>query len=439
MFLFVSNSFSQWVQVGNGLNGTVMALTVQTGGLEDRIWAGGSFASSGSVFLGKVAYSYGGSWFATDTIDNFNNSVHTLYHTNNYLFAGGHFDKFIKKFIGVGQWVNLGSAYLDGDVNAITSIGNEIYAAGSFSFAGTTPLHYVGRWNGSNWFPLDTGLNATASALAVIGNNLYVGGSFYKTYAGMDLKRIGMWNGHWNQLGTGIPNGWVNSLAVSGSDLYVAGSFSLPVSNGVAHNIAKWDGSSWSIVGSPQTPGLNDEITSLTVSGGTVYAGGYFTATHGGTVTLNRIAKWDGTNWQSIGSGFNAPVKSLCIAGNYLYAGGDFITSGTTSVLHVAKWSTPIGIQQIGNEVPAGYSLSQNYPNPFNPTTKISIEIPVASNVIMEVFDLKGQKISELINKELKAGKYEVDWDASNCSSGTYFYRVKAGSYIETKKMVLVK
>jgi len=328
---------------------------------------------------------------------------------------------------------------LDDDVNAIVSIGNNVYAGGSFTGSGSTPLYYIASWSGSNWSPLDTGLNATVSALAVIGNNLYVGGSFYKTYAGMDLKRIAMWNGHWNQLGTGIPNGWVNALAVDGNDLYAAGTFSLTVSNGIAHNIAKWNGTSWSMVGTPLTPGLNDEITSLAVSGGVVYAGGYFTSTHGGNISVNRIAKWDGTSWQAIGAGFGAPVKSLCIAGNYLYAGGDFITSGGIPVQHIGRWSTPIGIQQVNNEIPVKHSLGQNYPNPFNPTTKISFEIPAASNVKMEIYDLKGQKISELVNEELKAGKYEVDWNASKYSSGVYLYRLSAGKYSETKKMMLVK
>jgi trimeric autotransporter adhesin len=427
----------QWVQVGNGLNGTVRTITPSNAGY---IYAGGDFTNSGNLFIGKVGMWTGSSWLGTDTMNTFNNSVFVLHKTPNLLYAGGSFNQKIMKYSAATLWTPMGTIIND-FVYAITSVGSNIYAGGSFAYPGsnTTRLNYVGMWNGSGWSPLDTGLNATVSALAVMGGNLYVGGSFYKTYAGMDLKRIGMWNGHWNQLGTGIPNGWVNALAVSGNDLYVAGSFSLSTPNGVAHNIAKWNGSSWSVVGTPQTPGLNDEVLCIAVVDGTVYAGGFFTATHGGNTTANRIAKWDGTSWQAIGAGFNAPVRSICIAGSYLYSGGDFITSGSTSILHIAKWSVPIGIHKINNEIPVKHSLLQNYPNPFNPSTKIVFDIPTASNVKIEVFDITGKRIEELVNENVKAGSYEVEWSASKLSSGTYFYRMQAGSYAETKKMILIK
>lgn len=427
----------QWTQVGAGLNATVRTLTKDESG---GIYAGGDFTNSDSIFTGRVAVLRGENWSGTDTTDTFSNSVFALHKTSNYLYAGGSFIQKIMKYNISFLWTPMGTIIND-IVYAITSVGNNIYAGGNFVYPGsnTTRINYVGMWNGSQWLPLDTGLNATVSALAVVGSNLYVGGSFYKTYGGMDLKRIGMWNGHWNALGTGIPNGWVNALAVSGNDLYVAGSFSIPTSNGVAHNIAKWNGSSWSVVGTSQTPGLNDEVLCLAVDGGTVYAGGYFTATHGDNIAANRIAKWDGTSWQAIGAGFNAPVRSMCITGNYLYAGGDFITSGSTSVLHIAKWSVPIGIQQINNEVPVKHSLLQNYPNPFNPSTKFKFTIAKSEKVILSVYDITGKQIELLVNEKMNPGTYEVEWNASKLSSGTYLYSMQAGNFTETKKMMLIK
>ncbi len=88
---------------------------------------------------------------------------------------------------------------------------------------------------------------------------------------------------------------------------------------------------------------------------------------------------------------------------------------------------------------PREYSLSQNYPNPFNPSTTISYSIPEQGAVQLKVFDILGREVKTLVNKEQTAGSYEVKFDASELNSGIYFYQLKADSYMETKKMVLVK
>ncbi len=85
------------------------------------------------------------------------------------------------------------------------------------------------------------------------------------------------------------------------------------------------------------------------------------------------------------------------------------------------------------------FQLSDNYPNPFNPGTRIKYNLPLTSQVIIKVFDVLGNEIETLVNEEKLAGTYEVSWIASNLSSGIYFYQLQAGSYIETKKMILLK
>lgn len=89
--------------------------------------------------------------------------------------------------------------------------------------------------------------------------------------------------------------------------------------------------------------------------------------------------------------------------------------------------------------LPYKYELLQNYPNPFNPSTKIKYSIPQLSNVVIIAFDILGNEIETLINEEKQVGTYEVTWYAENLPSGVYFYQLKAGSYIETKKVVLLK
>jgi hypothetical protein len=98
-----------------------------------------------------------------------------------------------------------------------------------------------------------------------------------------------------------------------------------------------------------------------------------------------------------------------------------------------------LGIQPIGNIIPEVYNLSQNYPNPFNPVTYITFDIPKSSFVNLIVYDGLGREIEQLVNEELNPGSYKYDWNASSYPSGIYFYKIQAGDYVETKKMVLIK
>ena len=95
----------------------------------------------------------------------------------------------------------------------------------------------------------------------------------------------------------------------------------------------------------------------------------------------------------------------------------------------------------INNEtiVPNSYSLSQNYPNPFNPETKIDFSIPVNGLVTIKIFDITGKEIETLVNSSLSKGSYSVNFNASNLSTGIYFYKLISGSFSETKKMMLIK
>ena len=89
--------------------------------------------------------------------------------------------------------------------------------------------------------------------------------------------------------------------------------------------------------------------------------------------------------------------------------------------------------------IPVEFALYQNYPNPFNPSTKIRYQLPQESKVIIKIYDILGSEVITLLNEKKEAGVYEVDFNASQLSSGTYIYRLVADGFVETKKMVLMK
>jgi len=98
-----------------------------------------------------------------------------------------------------------------------------------------------------------------------------------------------------------------------------------------------------------------------------------------------------------------------------------------------------IGIHSVSSQIPKSYVLEQNFPNPFNPTTKIDFQITEVGMASLKIYDVLGRVVAILVNEQLKPGSYEVSFDGSNVASGMYFYKLQAGSFVETKKMVLLK
>lgn len=108
-------------------------------------------------------------------------------------------------------------------------------------------------------------------------------------------------------------------------------------------------------------------------------------------------------------------------------------------VVRTDNGGTYTEINQTSGNIPGSYSLGQNYPNPFNPSTKITFDIPEGSDVKLTLYNILGMEVMILTDRYLKAGTYEVNLNASGLPSGTYFYRLNAGQYTETKKMMLIK
>lgn len=125
----------------------------------------------------------------------------------------------------------------------------------------------------------------------------------------------------------------------------------------------------------------------------------------------------------------------------FVSAAGVYLTWAYNNEIYFKRNPTgnPIGINIVNTEVPEVYSLKQNFPNPFNPTTNIEFQIAKSDNVKLIIFDILGKEVATLVNESLQPGTYEVTFGAGNLASGIFFYRLQTESYIETKRMMMIK
>ena len=143
-----------------------------------------------------------------------------------------------------------------------------------------------------------------------------------------------------------------------------------------------------------------------------------------------------GINWSPQVSGVGSWLRSVY----FVDASTGYVVGTAGTVLKTTNGGgTPVGIQTTSLGIPEGFALFQNYPNPFNPSTVISYQLAANSFVTLKIYDVLSKEVAVLVNEELKAGSYEIEWNASNCPSGIYFYKLQSGEFSETKKMILIK
>jgi len=298
--------------------------------------AGEFYSFEGSFSVYRMAKWNGTSWspipgapvpkaLAADNAGN-------VYVGGTFTTAGGVEANNIAKWDGT-TWTPLGSG-VDNTVYTITldNAGN-VYAGGYFSSAGGVAANYIAKWDGSTWAPLGGGVDATVRAIAIDNaGNVYTGGD-----GGADYF-VCKWNGSaWSRVGGevgGAMNAYVNAMVMDGAgNLYAGGGFTT-VGGSTMTRIAKWDGTSWTPLGS----GTDSDVLALAIdNAGNIYAGGWF-STAGGSEAKG-VAKWDGAAWHSCGAGVYGDVKALLVddAGN-VCAGGVFHSAGEVSASNVAKW-----------------------------------------------------------------------------------------------------
>lgn len=142
----------------------------------------------------------------------------------------------------------------------------------------------------------------------------------------------------------------------------------------------------------------------------------------------------NGNTWVQINSGMtDLTISSLVISPN-----GYFFAGTKSGVIYRSKQPTT-AVERFGFELPESFSLGQNYPNPFNPSTTIEFSLPRSSYTTLKIFNLLGEEVAILVSQEILAGTHKVAWDATNIPSGIYFYRLQAGKFTETKKLIMLR
>jgi len=198
------------------------------------------------------------------------------------------------------------------------------------------------------------------------------------TRNGLAQFNANIWNVY-NTSNSGLPDNWITCCIVDNQNVCLIGTFS--------DGFVEYDGENWEIYTQNNSPLLSDNIHDLEEDvNGNIWIGCY----DSGISIYNR--------------------------------------NGISSVFSEETISLPIS-----------YTLLQNYPNPFNPSTTIKYNLPKDSQVQIKVFDILGRQVVELINEEKMSGTYEIKFNASSLASGIYYYQLRAGDYVETKKMILLK
>ncbi|MDO8631041.1 MAG: hypothetical protein Q7R41_11165, partial [Phycisphaerales bacterium] len=235
-------------------------------------------------------------------------------------------------------------------VKALTTYGGDLIAAGSFTRADGSSANNIARWDGSAWHPLGGGITrsnsyAYVNSLIVYKGDLIAGG-YFDTAGGSPAKGIARWDGSdWWDMGGGVDDPpytpSVKALIVANGDLIVGGDFLLAGGMG-SRNIARWDGQTWHAIGG----GTYGWIDALAVFKEDIVAAGFF---HAG-----QIARWDGQAWQPLGNGISQEwdplggcelilidpsVRTLAVYHNELIAGGGFKVTGNKSTRHIARWN----------------------------------------------------------------------------------------------------
>jgi photosystem II stability/assembly factor-like uncharacterized protein len=391
-----SDGANTWTQVNTGLtNTTVRSLGA---GMNENLVAGmfgGIWHSSSS----------GGSWEKVQELKGYYASVYSIRASPwGHLFAGvsGDNGRVYRSTDGGATWAQTDSGLPDRTVCDLAFEASGHILAGMSYPAGV----YRSTDNGDSWLP--SGLqNTSVSFLAASPTGDIFAANYTDVYKSTD-------NGYtWVQ--PNFPTYGIEALAVGLNGFVYVGL------NGAGIYRSTDEGDSWW-----QTPLPHSFVNAIAINP----SGNLFVGTYDGVYQSTD----DGVSWSQINGGLtHTSVMSLALTPD------GYIFAGTWGGGVYGSVEPTTSAERKDDGLPTEFKLFQNYPNPFNPSTTIRYQLPQEAFVTLKLYNILGQEVAALVDEEKDAGSYQVQFDGRVFSSGVYFYRLRAGEFVETKKLLLLK
>ncbi|RJP63314.1 MAG: T9SS C-terminal target domain-containing protein [Ignavibacteriales bacterium] len=359
------------------------------------------------------------------------------------------------------SWVSLNQNLVNRNINSLLIIENNLFVA---SFSGV----FKSTDNGQTWESISNGLSNNGVYALVCNETMIFAAASGKNVYSMQIN-----SNQWSEANTGITNKSTFSLAIKGNTIF-AGAYDFGDTNHLIFRSTN-NGSNWTSIinGYPAKKSANTFCvygSSLLVgtAGRGIYRttddGDQWTPINNGLATAHQeiksiiaygnslfAATWDGgvylsTNegesWNQINEGLtDKTIFSLTVQDGYLYA-GSLYEDGHIWKRDLSEIIT--SVEDISTSFPNNFILEQNYPNPFNPSTTVEYEITKPENVKINIYDVNGRMIKELLKEQKDTGRYSVVWNGKDDSgkmvaSGNYFYQIICGDFAQAKKMILLK
>ncbi len=323
----------------------------------------------------------------------------------------------------LNQWEQLASGKTDLAMN-----DGVVYALG---YGNESDFWFLAE---NQWTTMPGDFDSFVSCVYSWNEAIVVGGAFSHVDA-LEVNRVAMWDGEqYSSLGNGLP-GQVYSFGIFNDQLVACYAF-----EGTYYS-AIWDGFQWQNMAGE----FEKVINCFQQFGDHLYAGGRFEEVDGNPA--GRLAWWNGTSWIPYGKGVSDTIYDMDVYDGKLYLAGNFSQTGNLASRGLACLPEPLdSLTPVSQEIqlPSDLVFGPNSPNPFNPMTNFTFHLPRECHVQMDVYDVRGRFVSQVVRGNFPAGENSATWNGDNKSgsdapSGIYFVRIVSDVGVQTRKIMLAR